>query len=41
MMTSKQSEVLWNYLVGKLTDLGDNNYTARLIYDRVNSLFKD
>lgn len=26
---------LWNYLKRKLKRLNDNNYTARLIFDRV------
>lgn len=31
----KKELKLWNYLEKKLKHLNDNNYTARLIFDRV------
>jgi hypothetical protein len=32
---------LWAYLVRKLKPLGDNNYTARLIFDRTNEIMDE
>ncbi len=31
---------LWEYLVKKLDNLNDNNYTARLIYNKVVKSYK-
>lgn len=33
-----KEERLWDYLVKTLSKLDDNNYTARKIYDKVESL---